>query len=86
MIYYTSFLKIRNPDPLDRLQEFDDIFDVDVLDAILNEFEEPEDQWSKFETKYEYKFQADSDISFGPVTRAFIHNLNSEPFLIFLEK
>ncbi|WP_086930539.1 2OG-Fe(II) oxygenase [Agarilytica rhodophyticola] len=64
---------------------YDDVFEPELLDIIINEFEEGEKQWKEFESKYEKKLQMNRDINLQPVTRAFIHNLNSEPFLNFLE-
>ena len=65
---------------------YDDVFDISLLDKVIEEFEEGEKEWKEFDTKYEKKFQMNKDINLQPVTRAFIHNLNSEPFLSFLEK
>ncbi|TGD75107.1 2OG-Fe(II) oxygenase [Mangrovimicrobium sediminis] len=64
---------------------FDGIFDDAVLDAIIEEFEQSDRDWHEFSSKYEKKFQMNRDANLRPVTRAFIHNLNSEPFLQFLE-
>lgn len=65
---------------------YDDVFDPELLDKVIAEFEEGEKQWKEFDTKYEKKYQMNKDINLQPVTRALIHNLNSEPFLAFLEK
>jgi len=64
---------------------YDDVFDPELLDKVIEEFEEGEKQWREFDTKYEKKYQMNKDINLQPVTRALIHNLNSEPFLSFLE-
>lgn len=64
---------------------FDDVFNTSMLDTIISEFEESTDNWHQFESKFEKKFQMSSDRSLKPITRAFIHHLNSEPFLRFLE-
>ncbi len=65
---------------------YDDVFAPELLDKVIDEFEEGEKTWKEFESKYEKKLQMNRDINLQPVTRAFIHNLNSEPFLNFLEK
>lgn len=65
---------------------YDDVFNSEVLDKVIEEFEEGEKEWLQFESKYEKKLQMNRDINLQPVTRALIHNLNSEPFLNFLEK
>lgn len=66
----------------------DNVFDIDVLDDVLREFEESDNQpaqvWTEYDGAYEKKLQMNSDLGFGSVTRAFIHDLNSEPFLEFL--
>ncbi len=65
---------------------YDDVFPPELLDKVIEEFEEGEKQWKEFESKYEKKLQMNRDINLQPVTRALIHNLNSEPFLNFLEE
>jgi len=65
---------------------YDNIFADDILDTILQEFETVEKDWRSFETEYEKKLQFNTDQNLPPVTRAFIHNLNSEPFLEFLSE
>lgn len=65
---------------------YDDVFAPELLDKVIKEFEIGEKQWREFESKYEKKLQMNRDINLQPVTRALIHNLNSEPFLDFLEK
>lgn len=64
---------------------FDDVFDPELLDRIIEEFSLCDGGWKEFSTKYERKLQMTRDRNLGPVTRAFIHNLNSEPFLYFLQ-
>lgn len=65
---------------------YDDVFPTEILDKVIEEFEEGEKEWKQFESKYEKKMQMNRDINLQPITRALIHNLNSEPFLEFLEK
>ncbi len=65
---------------------YDDVFNPDILTEILNEFEIAESEWSSFDTKYEKKFQMNKEENFAQYSKAFIHHLNSAPFLKFLEK
>lgn len=65
---------------------YDNLFSPELLDKVIEEFEEGEKTWREFESKYEKKLQMNRDINLRPVTRQLIHNLNSEPFLEFLEK
>jgi hypothetical protein len=62
----------------------DDLFDDFTLNAILEEFDKTTTDWREYETQYEKKMQLNRDEDFGPVTRAFMHNLNSAPFLRYL--
>ena len=64
---------------------FDDIFDKEILEQVLEEFEGSK-VWREFETKYEKKFQMSDDEQMGAVTRSLIHHLNSAPFISFLEE
>lgn len=65
---------------------YDNVFDEALLDTVIDEFEQSQKDWHEFDSKYEKKLQMNTDRNLGPVTRAFLHNLNSEPFLNFLEK
>lgn len=65
---------------------FDDIFDEALLDRVLHEYENSDQSWKEFESKYEKKLQMSQDQHLSPVTRQLIHNLNSEPFLRFLSE
>lgn len=65
---------------------YDNVFDSTILDSILDEIESVEDNWKSYETKHEKKLQFNSDCDLPPITRAFIHNLNSQPFLDFLSE
>jgi len=62
----------------------DDIFADKVLDEIVAEFDGQAGKWHEFESKYEKKLQESADEKLGPVTRRFIHELNSAPFINFL--
>ncbi|TVZ41330.1 Rps23 Pro-64 3,4-dihydroxylase Tpa1-like proline 4-hydroxylase [Alteromonadaceae bacterium 2753L.S.0a.02] len=65
---------------------YDNVFSDEILDAVIAEFNEGQKTWKEYESKYEKKLQMNADINLLPVTRALVHNLNSEPFLRFLEK
>jgi len=65
---------------------YDDVFAPELLEKVVSEFNAGEKLWKEFESKYEKKLQMNRDINLQPITRALIHNLNSEPFLNFLEK
>ena len=65
---------------------FDDVFEPSVLKNVIQEFDERESaDWREFDTTYEKKLQLSNDEQLGPYARSLIHNLNSEPFLNFLE-
>lgn len=65
---------------------YDNLFDEELLTKVIEEFEEGDKQWKEFATAYEKKLQMNKDVNLQPITRALVHNLNSEPFLNFLEK
>jgi len=65
---------------------FDGIYNAKILDEIIEEFHQTEDSWRDFNTKYERKSQQCVEEELGLVTRHLIHNLNSGPFLNFLEE
>ncbi len=62
----------------------DDVFPPEILDVVLKEFETGELKWKEYSSKYEKKFQMNEDASMPEVSRQFLHNLNSQPFLEFL--
>ena len=65
---------------------FNDFFNPDVLDAMLDEFPDLEKQGDfKYNTPNEIKLASKGERRFGPVAKAFAHFLNSEPFLEFLQ-
>jgi Rps23 Pro-64 3,4-dihydroxylase Tpa1-like proline 4-hydroxylase len=64
----------------------DNVFDEEILREIISEFEVSTDKWKEYETKYEKKLQLSQDAEFGSLTRIFLHALNSDPFIKFLEK
>lgn len=66
---------------------FQDFFNPLVLDTILDEFPDLEGKDDiKFQTPNEIKLASRGERRFGPVSKAFTHFLNSEPFLQFLQE
>lgn len=69
---------------------FDNAFSEQMLEQVLEEFELTDDEnsqnWKGYDTEHERKKQMNIDLALGPVTRRFVHELNSAPFLEFLEK
>lgn len=63
----------------------DNVFNPEMLDKILEEFPDlqknPENQYND---QNQVKLAANSEERFGPVTKSFMHYLNSAPFLDFL--
>lgn len=66
---------------------FEDFFDPALLDSVLAEFPDLSKRDTiHYENTFEKKFAGRGEKDFGPVTREFMHFLNSEPFLQFLQK
>ena len=66
---------------------FNDFFNPAVLDAILEEFPDLEKKGDfKYNSPNEMKLASKGERRFGPVAKSFVHFLNSEPFLMFLQK
>ncbi len=66
---------------------FENFFHPDVLDAILEEFPNLEGKDDiNYHTPNEIKLASKGERRFGPVAKAFVHFLNSEPFLLFLQE
>ncbi len=66
---------------------FEDFFNPVVLDSILDEFPDLEGKYDiKYQTPNEIKLASRGERRFGPVSKAFTHFLNSEPFLQFLQE
>ena len=77
--------KYQSADPFPNIA-FEEFFNPGVLDAILEEFPELESKDDiKYQTPNEIKLASRGERRFGPVTKAFVHFLNSEPFLLFLQ-
>jgi 2OG-Fe(II) oxygenase superfamily len=64
----------------------DDLFPTEILDRVLAEFPSPQQiRWQEFDTGVERKLMTTSEEQLGPATRHFVWQLNSQPFLLFLE-
>jgi len=64
----------------------DGLFPEDVLDEVLGEFPEPEQaEWQAFDRPTEVKLALADVRQMGPATRGLLAELNSGPFLDFLE-
>ena len=66
---------------------FDDFFDADALRKVLAEFPDigKDKNDIKYENPNELKLATKGEYRFGEVTREFVHFLNSQPFLEFLQ-
>lgn len=65
---------------------FKDFFDATMLDGVLSEFEDLDKGVTlKYETPNEIKLASKGESRFGDKTKQFVHYLNSEPFLEFLQ-
>ncbi len=66
---------------------FEHFFNPDWLNEILEEFPDLEKKGDiKFNNPNEIKLASKGENRFGPKTKAFVHFLNSEPFLEFLQE
>jgi hypothetical protein len=64
----------------------DNIFPPYILDLILSEFPSSADiDWTRFNDPYQRKLATRTEEQFGQSTRIFLHLLNSQIFLDFLE-
>lgn len=65
----------------------DGVFDDEQLSNIVQDIETlPEDIWHKFDTRFEDKFQLSHEAHIPDSAKALIHQLNSQEFLLFLER
>ena len=66
---------------------FDDFFDPDALRSVLAEFPEigKDKNDIKYENPNELKLATKGEYRFGPNSKEFVHFLNSQPFLEFLQ-
>lgn len=66
---------------------FDGFLPEEVLNAVLGEFPGPDQiAWERFDHVSSRKLASSDERSMGPVTRRLFHELNSSPFVAFLEK
>lgn len=66
---------------------FENFFNTEMLDEVLEEFEDLDNgETLKYHTPNEVKLASKGESRFGTKTKAFVHFLNSEPFLQFLQK
>lgn len=76
----------KNAEPFPNIA-FRNFFNPDILDQILGEFPDLEKNGDiKFNTPNEVKLATKGERRFGPVAKSFVHFLNSEPFLVFLQE
>jgi hypothetical protein len=75
-----------NADPFPNIY-FDDFFNADALRKVLAEFPEIGKDKSdiKYENPNEMKLATKGEYRFGETTKEFVHFLNSQPFLEFLQ-
>ncbi|MDY7024278.1 MAG: 2OG-Fe(II) oxygenase [Cyanobacteriota bacterium] len=65
----------------------DNFLPESVLNAILDEFPDPETiKWQKFNGNYSKKLASTSELQMGETTRFLLYQLNSSVFVRFLEK
>ena len=66
---------------------FKNFFNEDMLNGVLSEFEDlDKGDTLKFNSPNEMKLASKGENRFGPKAKAFVHYLNSEPFLYFLQE
>jgi hypothetical protein len=76
----------RNADPFPNIF-FKNFFNEDMLNEVLEEFEDlDKGETLKFNSPNEVKLASKGENRFGPKAKAFVHYLNSEPFLLFLQE
>jgi len=63
----------------------DELFDPSVLDRVIDDFPD-RSVMEHWDSRREDKFTSDGEIGLSAYTRAFLHSLNSKPFLVFIEK
>ncbi|MBL7815825.1 MAG: 2OG-Fe(II) oxygenase [Saprospiraceae bacterium] len=66
---------------------FENFFNPQMLDEVLAEFDDLDNgETLKYDTPNEVKLASKGETRFGSKTKAFVHFLNSEPFLQFLQE
>lgn len=82
--HYKSAYALADPFPNITFSEF---FNPEMLDEILEEFPDLKKKGDiKFNNPNEVKLASKGEGKFGPKTKQFVHFLNSEPFLDFLQE
>ncbi len=80
--YKSSF---QNADPFPNIH-FRNFFNEEILDSVLEELQNVDKtDGISFKSLNEVKFVSKGELYFGDKTKAFIHFLNSQPFLQFLQ-
>lgn len=75
-----------NAEPFPNIS-FRDFFDEDALNEVLDEFPDLAKNGDiKFNSPNEVKLASKGERRFGPKAKRFVHFLNSEPFLLFLQE
>ncbi len=75
-----------NADPFPHIV-MDHFFDESILNSVLNEFPDlSSDRWKSYKHAYSEKLANSSEEQLGELTRELIYQLNSSPFLRFLEQ
>jgi 2OG-Fe(II) oxygenase superfamily len=78
--------RYQNDDPFPNII-FENFFNSAMLDAILEEFPNLEGKDDiRYQNPNEIKLASNGERRFGPLMKAFVHFLNSEPFLLFLQE
>ena len=76
----------RTSDPFPNIH-FKQFFDPVLLNQLLDEFPDLQKKGDiKFNNPNEVKLASKGEGRFGPITKSFVHFLNSEPFLEFLQE
>ena len=75
----------KNAEPFPSIY-FDNVFDEEKLNEILAEFSISAKDTTNYADDVQVKFGSRGERFFGEKTKAFMHYLNSEPFLNFLQE
>ncbi len=65
---------------------FDNFFNPEKLRLVLNEFPDLDKKDVHYSNPNESKYASKGEYRFGPLTKDFMHYLNSQPFLEFLQE
>ena len=76
----------QNADPFPSIY-FDNFLPPEVAEAVHQEFPKPDDiEWNNLNRRAEVKLLCADEALFGPATRQLMYQMNSLPFVRFLEK